>query len=344
MSDNTNSQNNDINDENMLSLSDAPITAFTEIVETEEEKQNSTNELQHHKSVKLPHDEEATSILDNIPKPSDETASLKSVSSYDEIISFTPNHPNFDWFSTREYNIFKNQLYSLRKNNNFILKEGKECKRLLDLKYDDLTSMVNNIQTSVIFVSTISGFFQATKTQFAINVDIIAVISITISTYISLILSISKYYKLDELKDRIQNLREKYSLLHNRIDYRMDVLGPWNNKHLWEHQDPKMKLAEWNEVVKKMKTDYNEIIKTKQELTTEFEVIMDTISRNKYNNINSFLNYKDRELLFMIQQKEKQLEKRIMEASSTYPSRKRPSIRLQHEELDNWADDDDSMI
>jgi len=344
MSDNTNSQNNDINDENMLSLSDAPITAFTEIVETEEEKQNSTNELQHHKSVKLPHDEDATSILDNIPKPSDETASLKSVSSYDEIISFTPNHPNFDWFSTREYNIFKNQLYSLRKNNNFILKEGKECKRLLDLKYDDLTSMVNNIQTSVIFVSTISGFFQATKTQFAINVDIIAVISITISTYISLILSISKYYKLDELKDRIQTLREKYSLLHNRIDYRMDVLGPWNNKHLWEHQDPKMKLAEWNEVVKKMKTDYNEIIKTKQELTTEFEVIMDTISRNKYNNINSFLNYKDRELLFMIQQKEKELEKRIMDASSKYSSSKRPSIRLQHEELDNWADDDDSMV
>ncbi len=344
MSDNTNPQNNDINDENMLSLSEAPITTFTEIVETEEEKQNSTNELQHHKSVKLPHDEEATSILDNIPKPSDETASLKSVSSYDEILSFTPNKPNFDWFATKEYNIFKNQLYSLRKNNNFILKEGKECKRLLDLKYEDLTSMVNNIQTSVIFVSTISGFFQATKTQFSINVDIIAVISITISTYISLILSISKYYKLDELKDRIQNLREKYSLLHNRIDYRMDVLGPWNNKHLWEHQDPKMKLAEWNEVVKKMKTDYNEIIKTKQELTTEFEVIMDTISRNKYNNINSFLNYKDREMLFVIQQKEKELEKRILAASSKYPSTKRPSIRLQHEELDNWADDDDSMV
>jgi len=346
MSDNTNPQNNDlINDEEMPSLSDAPITTFTELVETEGEKQNSNSELPHHKSVKLPHDnDEEEPIPDNIPKPSDETASLKSVSSYDEILAFSPNQPNFDWFSTKEYNIFKNQLYSLRKNNNFILKEGKECKRLLDLKFEDLTSMVNNIQTSVIFVSTISGFFQATKTQFAINVDIIAVISITISTYISLILSISKYYKLDELKDRIQNLREKYSLLHNRIDYRMDVLGPWNNKHLWEHQDPKMKLAEWNEVVKKMKSDYNEIIKTKQELTTEFEVIMDTISRNKYNNLNSLLNYKDRELLFMLRQKENQLEKRIMESSSKYPSHKRPSIRLQHEELDNWADDDDSMV
>lgn len=343
MSDNTNSQNNDvtndINDENMLSLSDAPITTFTELVETEEEKQNSTNEL-HHKSVKLPHDEETTAIRDNIPNPSDETTSLKSISSYDEILTFSPNQPNFDWFATKEYNIFKNQLHSLRKNNNFILKEGKECKRLLDLKYEDLTSMVNNIQTSVIFVSTISGFFQATKTQFNINVDIIAVISITISTYISLILSVSKYYKLDELKDRIQTLREKYSLLLNRIDYRMDVLGPWNNKHLWEHQDPKMKLAEWNEVLKKMKADYNEIIRTKQDLTTEFEVIMDTISRNKYNNINSFLNYKDRELLFVIQQKERELEKRIADASSNYPSTKRPSIRLQHEELDNWGDDD----
>ena len=150
MSDNTNPQNNDlINDEEMPSLSDAPITTFTELVETEGEKQNSNSELPNHKSVKLPHDNEEALIPDNIPNPSDETASLKSVSSYDEILAFSPNQPNFDWFSTKEYNIFKNQLYSLRKNNNFILKEGKECKRLLDLKFEDLTSMVNNIQTSV---------------------------------------------------------------------------------------------------------------------------------------------------------------------------------------------------
>ena len=42
--------------------------------------------------------------------------------------------------------------------------------------------------------------------------------------------------------------------------------------------------------------------------------------------------------------KVKELEKRIMDASSKYSSSKRPSIRLQHEELDNWADDDDSMV
>ena len=338
MSDNTNLNNNT---ENVLSINDIPIGTYNAIDDPEEnnaiddsEENNTIDDPEetHHKSIKQIH-------ISNDDEQDDDELSLDSITYSSNSIISTPRG-TFDWFSTKEYIIFKNQLSSLRKNNNFILKEGKECKRLLDLKYEDLTSMVNNIQTSVIFMSTISGFFQATKTQFGINLDIIAVFSITISTYISLILSISKYYKLDELKDRIQTLREKYSLLHNRIDYRMDVLGPWNNKNLWEHQNPKVKLDEWKEILERMNTDYNEIIKTKQDLTTDFEIIMDTISRNKYNTINSFINYNDREKLFLLRQKENQLEKRILEASQNYPSRKRPSILLQHEELDNWADDD----
>ena len=338
MSDNT--ENID-NTENTLSIREAPIATFTEIVETEEQKINNKLELSHHKSIKKMNDNEnsvISEVIDNIPE---QTNTTNSVGSYDEVLSTSSiSENNFDWFSSKEYIIFKNQLRSLRKNNNSILKEGKECKRLLDLKYNDLTSMVNNIQTSVIFMSTLSGFFQATKTQFAINTDIIAVVSITISTYISLILSISKYYKFDELKDRIQSLREKYSLLHNRIDYRMDILGPWNNKHLWEHQDPRVKINEWKEVMAKMDVDYNEIIKTKQHLTTDFEIIMDTISRNKYNNINSFLNYNDREQLFFIKQKEQQLAKRIAESNSLFQSQPQASIILQHEELDNWGEED----
>ena len=111
------------------------------------------------------------------------------------------------WFVQKQYIIFSNQLAGLRRNNIFVLKECKENKRLLDLKYGDLNDNVNNIQTSVIFFSTISGFMQATRIQFGINDLIISVLSITISTYITLLLSISKYYKLDELREQIQNLR-----------------------------------------------------------------------------------------------------------------------------------------
>ena len=248
-----------------------------------------------------------------------------------------------DWFLQREYIMFKNELTSQRKINNFILKECKENKRLLDLKYDDLTNTVNNIQTSVIFVSTLSGFLQATKLQFGIPIDIIEVISITISTYISLILSISKYYKLDELKEQIQNLRAKYSLLHNKIEHRMDVLGPWNNKHLWEYNNASAKLAEWREVLNDMNDQYKNPFETKQQLTTEFEIIMDTISRNKYNYVNADRNYNNRMELFQTQKKESELEKRIVAEQKKHSRHFRPSIILQHEALDNW-DDDDSVV
>lgn len=248
-----------------------------------------------------------------------------------------------NWFAQREYIIFKNELTSQRKINSFILKECKENKRLLDLKYNDLTRTVNNIQTSVIFVSTLSGFLQATKLQFGIPSQIIEVISITISTYISLILSISKYYKLDELKEKIQNLIEKYSLLHNKIEHRMDVLGPWNNKHLWEYKNASDKLNEWREVLNDMNDQYKQIIETKQTLTTEFEIIMDTISRNKYNSVNAERNYNNRMELFQTQKKETALEKRIVSEQKKHPKLFRPSIVLQHETLDNW-DDDESVV
>ena len=339
LEDDTGSYGNTSN--NQSSISNAPsINTFVNETDTILSDVSDENTIVNENNVQF-------ASTDTIPEPNNsDNDSRQSTNTEDEIIShpisYSKSDPNKNnnWFLSKEYIIFKNQLHSSRKNNTFILKECKECKRILDLKYEDVNSIVNNIQTSVIFMSTISGFLQATKTQTLINLDIIAICSITISTYISLVLSISKFYKLDELKDRIQSLREKYSLLHNRIEYRMDVLGPWNNKFLWVHQNPKIKLEEWKEVMETMKVDYNEIIKTKQHLTTDFEVIMDTISRNKYNKMNSQLNYTDREQLFLLRQKESALEKRISESSKKYPVRKRPTILLQHEELDNWEEDD----
>ena len=103
------------------------------------------------------------------------------------------NHNHVDWFAQTEYIVFSNELKAVQRNNLVILKECKENKRLLDLKYDDLNTLVNNIQTSVIFFSTISGFIQATRIQFNIADNITSIFSITVSTYISLLLSISKY-------------------------------------------------------------------------------------------------------------------------------------------------------
>ena len=247
------------------------------------------------------------------------------------------NHNNnIDWFQQTEYIVFSNELKSMQRNNVIILKECKDNKRLLDLKYDDLNTTVNNIQTSVIFCSTLSGFIQATRVQFSIPDEISSIISITIATYISLILSISKFCKLDEIKEKIQTLREKYSLILNKLDHRMDVIGPWGAKKLWIHQDPVQKFKEWKKLSTTLDEDYDDIIKDKQSLVTEFEVIMDTKSRNIYFVKNRQFNYTNRELLYNWDKKETELEKRIAKENV---NRRPSSIKLQHEELDNWGDD-----
>ena len=123
----------------------------------------------------------------------------------------------------------------------------------------------------------------------------------------------------------------------------MDVLGPWNNKHLWEYKSAADKLVEWREVLDDMNEQYKNLIETKQTLTTEFEIIMDTISRNKYNSINADINYNNRAELFAIQTKEETLEQKIAKKHSKSPKNTRPSIMLQHETLDNW-DDEESVV
>lgn len=272
-------------------------------------------------------------VSDEIPSPPENILEKK----YGDYSS----HKDTDWFSQTEYIIFRSELKSIKQNNLVVLKECKENKRLLDLKYNDLNRMVNNIQTSVIFCSTISGFLQATRVQFQIPDEIVSVISIFISTYISLLLSISKYYKLDETKEQIQTLREKFSLLHNQLDYRMDVIGPWYSKNIWKHQDPKKKLSEWAKLCSSLNKEYQEIIETKKKLVTEFEIIMDTKSRNKYHILNRELNFTNRQLLYAWDKKEEELEK-----SNSGFQKRASTIVLQHEELDNWADldSDDGVI
>jgi hypothetical protein len=275
------------------------------------------------------------SEIDEIPTTSDVDIHLHKIyGKYD-------TSENTNWFSQKEYIIFRSELKSVKQNNLVVLKECKENKRLLDLKYDDLNNLVNNIQTSVIFCSTISGLLQATRVQFGISDDVISVVSIFISTYISLLLSISKYYKLDEIKERIQTLREKFSLLHNQLDYRMDLIGPWYNKNIWKHKDPKKKLLEWSELYTGLCKEYEEIIDNKKNLVTDFEIIMDTKSRNKYHILNRELNYNNRKVLFLWDKKESELE----ESNLKTPKRV-SSVTLQHEDLDNWAeiDSDDDIV
>ena len=219
-----------------------------------------------------------------------------------------PNAENPEYENHKEFVIFKHEYQSMEHYNTEILDECIRNKRLLDLNYDTLFMWISYFQTSIIFFSTLSGFIQATKVVFTISDEIAFVISIVISTYTSLLLSISKYYKLDEQKEKINNLREQYSLLQNNIKYRIDVLEQWRYHDLWLHQDPTKRFDEWCDSKKKMEKDFLQIVKTKQDLFTQFEIIMDTKQRNKYVIVNKERMYNNNVNLLSWIKKEKDLE------------------------------------
>lgn len=245
----------------------------------------------------------------------------------------------------KEFEIFKYEFLASKRNNNHVLDESKQCKRFLDLKYNDLVNIINLIQTSVIFTSTISGFLQATKVQFNFGESPISIASITIATYISLVLSISKYYALDDLKERIQILREKYSLLLNEIDYTMDKLGPWTYRKQWINSDATAKMVDWKKDYTDITERYNTIISTKKELTSEYEDIMDTKSRNYYDIKNKKLSIENKKMVYQWTHKEDELERKIAmdkkkmskDVESNKLEMRTGSIVLQTEENDNWS-------
>ena len=79
----------------------------------------------------------------------------------------------------------------------------------ISIKYRNLYYYISLIQVSVIFISTISAFFQALQTEANLSQDFVSIFSLCVSTYISFILSLAKFFQLDEKKEKISNLSEK---------------------------------------------------------------------------------------------------------------------------------------
>ena len=154
----------------------------------------------------------------------------------------------------------------------------KKTKQRLDMYYNDLHFYHSAVQTSVIIVSTGSTFIQSLLTgSFE---DIIPTITLCISTYSGLILSLSKFFKLDERKEQVHNLRERYIELNNKIRYNTDLLKPWEKPSYYD--DLERKSASWNSLIEQIESEYIIIIDTKKTLFMEFEKIIDTLMWKKY--------------------------------------------------------------
>ena len=159
--------------------------------------------------------------------------------------------------------------------NSHLLSECKEKKEMLDCYYNYLYLYIASIQTSVIVLSTLSAFLQALQANVAMPVQVQSSITLVISRYISLVLSLSKFYKLDERKESAHNLREKFAEIINKISFRLDTLRPWSEIGFIHRENIDEKMKNWVEEKNHIRGDYYHTIESKEKLFVEFEKLVD---------------------------------------------------------------------
>lgn len=110
------------------------------------------------------------------------------------------------------------EVVEVKKAKHYKLKRFKShidhCKNTKDvvmLKYHDLAFIISVIQISVIVVSTGITFFETLKEEIGISAQQQRVLSISLSTYIALVVSISRFLKFDENKEHFGKLSEKWN-------------------------------------------------------------------------------------------------------------------------------------
>ena len=172
----------------------------------------------------------------------------------------------------------KRDIYSELLNE--ILKNSKSTKEKLDMYYDNLQWYHSIVQTSVIIVSTGSTFVQSVldKEKFE---RLLSFITISVSTYSGLILSLAKFFKLDEKKENVHNLRERFVELHNRINYQDDLLKLWD-KDKNRNDFTFDKMNRWKNIMDDVEKEYLNIIDIKKNLLMEFEKLIDSLVQQKY--------------------------------------------------------------
>lgn len=114
----------------------------------------------------------------------------------------------------------------------------KNNKYVIGLKYQNIKSKINFIQLSVMVLSTAITFIESLKEHFSLSEVTSTIIPIVLSTYIALVLAISRFYRFEEQKENLSKLFEKHAFVINRIKYKTRLIKanlpvqPKDNKQL----------------------------------------------------------------------------------------------------------------
>ena len=181
------------------------------------------------------------------------------------------------------FEICKKNINSEKKKkfeiNEGLLEVDLKKKVLLELKYHELSSKIGWIQISIIIASTAITFIQTADGVFIFPEDYIAtVVSISLSTYVALILAISRFFKFDELKEQIVNVLSTFALYINKLKIRKQILIDHNFDYY--KRDIDYEYNEWNKLKELFEKDGSAELKVS--IDNEIDMLLTKKDELKY--------------------------------------------------------------
>ena len=181
------------------------------------------------------------------------------------------------------FEICKKNINSEKKKkfeiNERLLETDLKKKVLLELKYHELTSKIGWIQISIIVASTAITFIQTADGVFEFPETYIAtVVSISLSTYVALILAISRFFKFDELKEQIVNVLSTFALYINKLKIRKQILI--DHSFDYYKRDIDYEYNEWNKLKELFEKDGSAELKVS--IDNEIDMLLTKKDELKY--------------------------------------------------------------
>uniref|UniRef100_A0A6C0CPW4 Uncharacterized protein n=1 Tax=viral metagenome TaxID=1070528 RepID=A0A6C0CPW4_9ZZZZ len=203
------------------------------------------------------------------------------------------------------------RITAYKEHNKLILDEFRHRIQILDENYNSYKFWNDVAQISIIFFSTISSF--VTTIYELEELDPYEIFALVVTCYTTFILALMKYKKIEERKEDLNNIRHQCADFLTSIQTRNDKLNTWCCDKMWAGGDIKEISDEWKEEDKKLHEELMPLIEKKQELTCEFEKIIDTKTVKKLLKIIRERNIKDKVHLIKITRKEDELDNEATE-------------------------------
>ena len=186
-------------------------------------------------------------------------------------------------FSKEFFEMCKKNINSKKKRkyilNENMLNRGLKKKFLLELKYHELSNIIGWIQITIILASTGITFIQgAEEMLLTMKSYLPTIVSVVLSTYIGLILSISRFFKLDEQKEEIVNLLGTYSLYINKLKSRKNLII--NHSYDYYKRDVDFEYNNWDKLEETFDKDGSDELKV--HIDNEIDLLLTKKDKLKY--------------------------------------------------------------